>query len=349
MVPAHDHSRLLHNAVVALDAGRLERAIQICSVGLNRNCDTETHIKLRLTRAEAEVSMGAWADAQNDCERLLAIAPSAQAYALLARSLFEQRRLVEAREAVESALAEEPSTLGHVRLRAEILLSSGQHDTAVQACRQAYALDTSPVTLKLLLLALAAASKQAELIATLEQQLPHESRAAGIWCMLGYAHNSLGQDAAAVAAFTQALRLDPGRGDAHCGLGYALLRQGNYAQGFLHHEHRQGTGGIVNRLGVPSWQGESLASKHLLVRTEQAMGDMIQFARYVPLASRLAESVTFKVPKGLIRVFSSNHEMGRLTSEHPGLGVADVQAPVMSLPHRLGIGNDVSRAAVPYL
>jgi tetratricopeptide (TPR) repeat protein len=205
------------------------------------------------------------------------------------------------------------------------------------------------VTLKLLLRALAAAGKLAELIATLEQRLPDESRDAEIWCMLGYAHNSLGQDASAVAAFTQALRLDPGRGDAHCGLGYAFLRQGNYAQGFLHHEHRQGTGGIVNRLGVPSWQGESLASKHLLVWTEQAMGDMIQFARYVPLASRLAESVTFKVPKVLIRVFSSNREMGRLTSEHPGFGAADVQALVMSLPHRLGIGNDVSCATVPYL
>ena len=348
-MPVHDHSRLLYNAVVALDAGRFERAIQICSVGLNRNCEPEVQTKLRLMRAEAEISTDAWAGAQKDCERLLELGPSAQAFALLARSLFEQGRQTEAQHAIESALAKESSTLGHVRLYTEILLRSGQHEAAVRACKQACALDSSLATIKLLLRALAAAGKQTELIATLERLVPPGTRDADIWCTLGDAHNSLGQDELAVAAFTHALGLDPGRGDAHCGLGYAFLRQGNYAQGFLHHEHRQGTSGLVSRLGVPSWQGESLASKHLLVWTEQAMGDMIQFARYVPLASRLAESVTFKVPKVLIRVFSSNREMGRLTSEHPGFGAADVQALVMSLPHRLGLGDDVGAATVPYL
>lgn len=348
-MPEYDHSRLLHNAVVASEAGHFERAIQICSVGLNRNFTPEMQAKLRLTRAQAQIATGAWADAQKDCERLLVLRPSVQVFALLARSLLEQRHLTEAQHAIERALADEPNTLGHVRLHAEILLLSGQHEAAVRACKQACALDSSLATFKVLLRALAAAGKQAELIAAVNRQVAPETSDADILCMLGYAYNSLSEDRLAVAAFTHALRLDEGRAEAHYGLGYALLHQGNYKEGFLHHEHRQGSRGSVSRLGVPPWQSESLESKHLLVWMEQGMGDILQFARYVPFATRVARRVTFKVPKVLMRVLSSNREMGRLTSEHPGFGAADVQALVMSLPHRLGLGDDVGAARVPYL
>lgn len=340
---------MLHNAAAALAAGRFERAVQICSIGLNHPTSVDLQLTLGLMRAEARARLGAWPEVTRDCERLLAVAQTARIFALLAKAEFEQRHLIEAQWAIESALAEEPNLLGHLRLYAEILLTSKQHAAAVETAKQVHARSGDEASIRLVLRALAAAGKPLEVIALTDELVPAMARDAELWCGLGFAHNSLGQDELAVAAFTQALRLEPDRSDAKCGLGYALMRNGDYARGLGYHEHRQEQGGVVARLGVPAWQGEAIEQKHLLVWNEQGMGDMIQFARYLPLAKRVTRDLSFVVPRTLVRLLSSNPQIGRLMVQHPGFVAADVQTLVMSLPYRLGLANQVEVAPVPYL
>ena len=70
------------------------------------------------------------------------------------------------------------------------------------------------------------------------------------------------------------------------------LMRGDYAHGWPGHEARwDGSlelGGNRPAMPAPTWRGESLAGKTLLVWGEQGMGDLLQFSRYIPL---LAERV----------------------------------------------------------
>ena len=47
----------------------------------------------------------------------------------------------------------------------------------------------------------------------------------------------------------------------------------------------------------PKWQGESLASKTLLVWAEQGFGDTIQFCRFLRLIDRDGGRVLFDAPR----------------------------------------------------
>jgi hypothetical protein len=71
-----------------------------------------------------------------------------------------------------------------------------------------------------------------------------------------------------------------------------LLMQGKYGEGWVEHEARwDGAKELMGKrpkFPRPTWRGEPLAGKTLLLWGEQGMGDLLQFCRYVPM---LAERV----------------------------------------------------------
>ena len=57
------------------------------------------------------------------------------------------------------------------------------------------------------------------------------------------------------------------------------------------------------------WDGTPLANRHCLVRCYHGLGDTLQFARFLPLAARIATSVTVEAPAALcetLSVFAGN-------------------------------------------
>jgi hypothetical protein len=110
-----------------------------------------------------------------------------------------------------------------------------------------------------------------------------------VFAQLGVEFAWQGQEAAAEAAFRQALELWPGNLDAQFGLSLVLLRAGRYAEAWPLYEARYAperfAPGEVDCMdpGVPCprWRGEPLAGKSLLIWREQGRGDMIQFGRYI--------------------------------------------------------------------
>src|SRR6185295_3331596 len=50
------------------------------------------------------------------------------------------------------------------------------------------------------------------------------------------------------------------------------------------------------------WRGDDVRGKRMLVFAEQGLGDIIQFARYVPLLSIRGAHVTFLVPPKLLKL-----------------------------------------------
>ena len=56
----------------------------------------------------------------------------------------------------------------------------------------------------------------------------------------------------------------------------------------------------------PLWEGDPLDGSSLYVYPEQGLGDVIQFARYVPLVEAKARRVVFEVPANLLRLFEES-------------------------------------------
>ncbi|MFL9867684.1 tetratricopeptide repeat protein [Paraburkholderia fungorum] len=167
-------------------------------------------------------------------------------------------------------------------------------------------------------------------------------------------------DEAEQAAKT-ACALAPGNATMRSNLSMLQLMRGDYANGWQTHEARwDGSlelGGNRPAMPAPTWQGESLAGKTLLVWGEQGMGDVLQFSRYIPLlASRVHR-------EGGRLVWNSFPQMGALLARSlcdqvdaysAGGGVDslppfDYEIPLLSLPLIFGTREETIPAETPYL
>ena len=158
-----------------------------------------------------------------------------------------------------------------------------------------------------------------------------------------------------------ACALAPNNATMRSNLSMLQLMRGDYAHGWQTHEARwDGSfelGGNRPAMPAPTWQGESLAGKTLLVWGEQGMGDVLQFSRYVPL---LAERVH---REGGRLLWNSFPQMGALLARSLGDHVDDYSAgggveslppfdyeiPLLSLPLIFDTREETIPAAIPYL
>jgi hypothetical protein len=94
----------------------------------------------------------------------------------------------------------------------------------------------------------------------------------------------------------------------------------------------------------PEWRGEPLAGRHIVVVAEQGAGDQIMFARYAAVLAARGARVTYGCQESLAGLLPSS-------ASAVARGVtADFWAPMMSLPHRLGLGAEIpppARIALP--
>jgi hypothetical protein len=140
----------------------------------------------------------------------------------------------------------------------------------------------------------------------LERLLGETPDHAGALAAMSWVLNVEGRLAEAEASGRQALAHDPGHAVAHQNLALALLKRGNYAEGWEHYDWRTKVDEQVSgylRFPFPEWRGESLADKTLLVYAEQGLGDEIMFASCIPDAMRRAKQVVLECDPRLGELF----------------------------------------------
>jgi len=134
----------------------------------------------------------------------------------------------------------------------------------------------------------------------------------------------------------------------------ALLMDGDFAQGWPEYEARwkkKANIGLRPQLSVPEWRGEPLAGKSIVVFAEQGLGDIIQFARYLPLLKERGAEVKLLVTDQMQTILRAAFPDIMISTKVAArtARASDFQCAMMSLPIGFGTRVDSVPAAVPYL
>jgi Flp pilus assembly protein TadD len=161
---------------------------------------------------------------------------------------------------------------------------------------------------------------------------------------IGVLNQSLGRWERAITHYRRAIATDPNNGLAHLNLATALLVRGDFRNGFAEFEWRTTLPSVRRRpVDLPPWRGEPLAGRRLLLTAEQGLGDMIQFARFIPNLASLGGTVLLECPPPLVRLLTGLPGLDRCCPMDEPLPVADITASLLSLPHLLDL-EDAGRA-----
>lgn len=209
---------------------------------------------------------------------------------------------------------------------------------------------------------------------------PHET---GLRLGLANAHKLLGNPAAAETALEQELLLCPESIPAAVNLGWLLEEQnrvpealvqyrkamyyqpnhpvlrwnhglaclmlGDYTRGWRDYEFRwaarQNSKPVYS---TPEWRGEPLRGRRLLLHTEQGFGDTLMFARFAQMLGQ-TEAVYLQCQPQLKRLLSQQPGCAGVVGTHESAPAHDVHAPLMSLPHLMGLQQESELGDTPYL
>jgi Tfp pilus assembly protein PilF len=234
-------------------------------------------------------------------------------------ALADLDRTAEAAAAFARATELRPAYIDAWERLAAMLARLGRREDAIEAYRRALALDPGHV---------AARNDLANLL------------------------TGCGRDEEAVVLFRDLLGDHPDLPEAHYNLALALLRLGDFAGGLSAYEWRWRCAGFSaprRHTDLAAWDGRPFPGRRLLVHAEQGLGDSIQFARFVPLAASLGGAVSFEVPRVLRRLMAPIGGVDRLLTQGEAVTDADLEVPLASLPHRLGLSLGAVGMRAPYL
>jgi len=169
---------------------------------------------------------------------------------------------------------------------------------------------------------------------------------------LALALSDIGRLDDAIACARVAVAIDPAARDLRRNLGMLLLLKGQYQEGWEEYDHASEAwcaNAALPKVDAALWQGEPLAGKSILVRAEQGLGDILQFARYVPVLADMKAMVTFAVPPKLVAILQEISKSAVVAPKAQCCGHFDFQCALLSLPRRLGSDPSNIPGRVPYL
>ncbi len=378
--PAHtDALNLL--GILQLQQGQREEAAGLLRQSLQLD-PRQPHILANLGNALRDLRR--LDEALASFDRAIALEPGfAEAHLYRGNTLVDLQRQAEARTSYEKALALKPGDARILDNLGLVCRTLGDLDRAVSLHRQALQLRPgSAETYNNLATALCDQEQFAEGLACFQQALRlkpnfpaacyqlgaalanQELLAEAIRCfeqalrlrpewplpMLGQgtALTLLGRREEGLACYDRALRIAPDWAEAKYNKGSALLAQGDYAAGWSLYESRLDTDLLRGSIRHKRWDGGPLAGKRLLIRSEQGLGDVLQFVRYAALCKERGATVIVACFPLLHRLLKNCACIDEVVTELPE-DRFDLQIEMMSLPHLFGTTLDSIPATVPYL
>ena len=344
--------QLLQQAVREFQAGKSAQAAALCEKVVER--DPRNILALNFL-ALVEQQRGRHEQALSWIQRAIQLSPSnAEARRTAGSILLGLGRYAEAAEATRKAAALQPDLPGvHAQLGAALtkLERGGEAMASLEmALRQEAHPDAD------LLNTMAAALEQccdfvrAEEFARRALRLQPGSKSA--FNSLGNALLGQGRPGEAVRAFDQALALHADDANARYNRSLALLAGGDFLRGWAEYEwrwRRPDAPAKQPQFQEPAWDGRDIRGQTLLLYTEQGLGDVIHFIRYVPLVAERGARVVLVCPAALHTLARHVQGVDQLVGSNEALPRFDTHAALMSLPHLLKTTLESVPARVPYL
>ncbi len=171
--------------------------------------------------------------------------------------------------------------------------------------------------------------------------------------LAGTIYRELGDYDNASKQLSAALAINGKDPSARANLGMLKLLKGNWADAWPLYESRLQAQDFKNPWGgfnLPTWRGEDLNGKRILVLSEQGYGDSIQFARFIPEVHKRGAEVAFAAQPELTRLFDG--QIGGATvldMANPTQHKFDFCTLLMSLPGTLQINDPTQIDGTPYL
>ncbi len=165
--------------------------------------------------------------------------------------------------------------------------------------------------------------------------------------------DQLNRRADALADCDVALAQDPNFALAHWNAAIVCLGMGDFARGWREWEWRWKTPDFARdrkRWPQEPWLGQApLAGRRILLHSDQGLGDMIQFCRYVPRVKALGAETILECPPPLLELMRTLDGVDHLITVGEDPGDVTFQTPLMSLPLAFGTELATIPAATPYL
>ncbi len=168
----------------------------------------------------------------------------------------------------------------------------------------------------------------------------------------GSALSAQGKTAEAIIVCKKILDICPDCSQAVYNMASLQLRRGDFLSGFANFEVRLAIEKFaidLRRYLQPRWDGSPLNGRSILLYGEQGMGDVIQFARYIPLVAERGGAVVFEVDPPLIPLFESFPGVDRIIPKSKEPPLTDVYIQLLSLPYIFGTTVDTVPTRIPYI
>jgi tetratricopeptide (TPR) repeat protein/ADP-heptose:LPS heptosyltransferase len=293
-------------------------------------------------------------------------------------SLASQCRIDEAIESFEQALRIKPSHLPALGALADVYLEDQQYEDAERCLRRAIAIRSDIATWHALLgrvlrrddrplEAVEHLQRAAELdpqdvtilndLGTLHREMAEPQQAATYFeralelaprrpellNSLGLVLAEQGKFEAAMSRYDEALAIQPDYATAHVNRAFTLLHQGKLGEGWREYSWRWKAPNAPRprMIGLPSWRGESLSKKTILIHGEQGVGDEIMFASCYGDVIRRAEHAVLVCQPRLEQLFR------RSFAEATILPVPRGQESSWRLPAGLSADVQIAGASIP--
>ena len=154
---------------------------------------------------------------------------------------------------------------------------------------------------------------------------------------LGVTLRRRGLPVQALAFFDLALALEPEDAEHHHHRALALIAAGDYPRGFAEYEWRWRTRAkSQHQIEGKRWLGENFMGQTLLVHEDGGLGDMLQFARYLPLVKARGGRTVLRVPQPLVSLLSRSPGVDAVIALDDPPASFDLVCPILSLAHVFG-------------
>lgn len=154
----------------------------------------------------------------------------------------------------------------------------------------------------------------------------------------------------AIEIYHRILAIRPDYAHPHFSMALAHLSLGNFEQGWKEYEWRwKAYNEEPKKFAQPTWQGQDLKGKIILLHAEQGLGDSFQFIRYAKIMKSKGASIIFQVQNPLKKILSLCPYLDKVIAIGEPIPSFDYHLPLMSCPLIFDTTIDTVPHEIPYL